>query len=194
MKVSLHASGICQFGFTEHYYNSLAAEGITRPDSRAWIRWRRPPTPDRGAALALSIFFPSDYLRGPALKGAPKKPIFVIESAPAGHAIEIGLFYSREDPEQVRAKLQRIGTPLTRSGLPNGDSIWLVARSMPFVLPKEIRQSEKWIRKIHPIGRDWGLEPGDRHSGLTGIFHNEPKDGQVLQLLEIGGITVSRRP
>jgi len=63
LKISLHTSGMSRLAFTETYRVSAIERGLIPPEEdRALVKWRRSPTPAIGAALAVSLLFPTDFL------------------------------------------------------------------------------------------------------------------------------------
>lgn len=130
-KISLHQSGIGRVGLTEKQFRALSADGLTQPSDRAMIKWRRPPTPDIGAAHVASIIFPTIFLKLPEPQGTEKKPLIIFEPAPLGKA-EVGFFYSREDAATLEPTLLQIGQPIVCTTLNNGETITVVVRQADF--------------------------------------------------------------
>jgi hypothetical protein len=191
MKVSLHASGICRVALTEGQIKLLAEQGLEAPVDRAFVKWKRRPTPEVGAAQVVSLIFPTAYFRLPAPVGTSKKPMLILGAQPDWSAVEIGFFYSREPASQLEPRLARIGNPMFRVTLESGDSISIVARDTKFdlaVLPN----TEMFKRAaMRPLTRHLP-EQGAEHANLTAAFFNKPTDGEVLQMVEVGGITLKR--
>jgi hypothetical protein len=190
-KISLHQSGICRVALTEKQFNALPGDGLTQPPDRALIKWKRPPTPDIGAAHVASIIFPTEFLKLPEPQGTPKKPLIVFGAAPPGKAVEIGFFYSREAPATLEPKLLQIGHPIVCTTLDNGEMITVVAREADFdraVLPSQDKLNKTPMnvlsKDVHAIK--------DELKNLTGMFWNNPGDVGSLMMIEVGGISLRR--
>ena len=190
-KISLHQSGICRVALTEKHFSALLSDGLTQPRDRALIKWKRPPTPDIGAAHVASIIFPTEFLKLPEPQGIPKKPLIIFGAAPPGKAVEIGFFYSREDPATLEPKLLQIGHPIVCTTLDNGEMITVVAREADFdraVLPSQDKldksSSNIHSKDVHAIK--------DELKNLTGMFWNDPGDVGSLMIIEVGGMSLRR--
>jgi hypothetical protein len=185
-KVTLHKSGFCRFALTETGADSVDPRALPAPNDRVFVRWKRPPAPAQGAHLAVSVCFPTDYLRMPPPKGSAKKPILIFEAAPPRKAVQCGFFFSREGASTLESKFLEIGKPIFSWDLPNGESVWLVATEADFdasVLP----EASSSLRALDPADL---LAPGTERKNLTAVFWNAPQDGDPLQMIEIGGVTV----
>jgi hypothetical protein len=192
-KISLHASGVCRLALTETQMKLLDAQDLEQPTDRAFVKWRRATTPASGAVHVASVLFPLDYLHLNAPQGTAKKPIFLFEASEPGHAVEFG-FFSRMPTAALEQKLVRIGKPLFRTDLDNGESVSMVVRLVEFdpnVLPTSDRLNKG--RRLLLDG-DALPEPGTEEHGLTAALWNKPKDRETLRIIEIGGITLARAP
>lgn len=189
-KISLHKSGICRIGLHEDAYNDLPKKGLKQPPDRAFTKWRRLPTPDQGAVHVLSLIFPTDFLRLQEPTYNRKKPVLIMEAAPAGSAVQVGFFYSKENGKPMEEKLLQVGHPLFYFALKNGETVWLVAKAIPF---------DSSSLPSGPLGMspDGVLDPaaipapGTEKKNLTAIFWNSPKDGDPFYIWEVGGGTIS---
>jgi hypothetical protein len=191
-KISLHRSGNCRVAIIDKKWEELGTKGMPRPDDRAITKWKRKPTPDTGAVHVASVLFPTDYLRNTESPMATaKRPLTVLTPAPAGGSIEVGFFYSREPVETLEGKLAKVGMPLFRVTLDNGESVSMVVRQTGFdkgFLPPP--------EKLKKLGGTVHVEipGGTEMSDLTAAAWNCPvEDGSgTLFVAEIGGVTLRR--
>lgn len=193
VKVSLHALGACQIAFDKEsgYWDRLVASGLAPTADRAITSWQRTPTPEMGMCHALSIFFPTDLmrLRRPHPRRKPGKKLFLLEPAPPGHAVEWGFFYSRQHPQEFLANLRSAGVPVGFVELPSGEYVTNVARHVPFdatVIPA----FAAWPNG-RPLTRQLPAS-GETLRGLSAFVCNEPKVGQVGQIVQITGLELRR--
>jgi hypothetical protein len=57
-------------------------------------------------------------------KKSPGRKRFALRMAPPGHAIEVGAYYSREEPSTIKASLINAGsTPIGYMSLPGGETV-----------------------------------------------------------------------
>jgi hypothetical protein len=190
-KISLHQSGICRVALTEEQFKMLPNDGLAQPSDRAIVKWKRQPTPKIGASHAASIIFPTEFLKLPEPRGTAKKPLIIFGAAPQGKAVEIGFFYSREDSTTLEPKFFNIGYPIVCTTLDNGETITVVARETNFdrsTLPCQDRLDKSsgiiLSKEVH--------ETQNKMENLMGMFWNNPKDGQPLMLVEVGGMSLRR--
>jgi hypothetical protein len=191
IKVSLHSSGCCRIARTKQHMKLLADQGLA-PPRREFVEWRRAATPESGAVHVVSVLFPLDYLHLDAPVGTPRRPLIVFGASQLGHAVEFGFFYSRTPEAEMAAKFSRIGKPLFRTSLNNGDSVSIVTRVVEFdssILPRPEVLNAAGLGEIN---HDALPEPGATESNLTATFWNSPKDGESLRLIEIGGVSIQR--
>ncbi len=188
-KISLHKSGICRFALTETAYNELPRKGLVQPQDRAFTKWKRQPTPDKGAVHVLSLIFPTDFLRLAEPPENPKKPVVIFEPPPAGSATQIGFFFSREG-DSMEEKFLAVGHPMFRFDLRNGEFVWLVVKPIAFdksLLPnRPLSLTRESL--LDPAAL---VEPGTQKKDLTAIFWNSPKEGDPFYVWEVGGATIS---
>jgi hypothetical protein len=190
MKISLHESGICRVALTEQRMKLLAVQGLQCPSDRAFIKWRRAPTPETGAALAVSLTFPTRYFRLPSPVGTPKTPTLILDTKPEWEAAEIGFFYTREPSSSLGSKLKQVGIPMFHVELEDGEAVSIVVRRGTFdpaVLPTPEMLNRAAMRKFT---RD--LEAAIDKPILTAALWSDPKDGEALHVTEIGGVTLKR--
>jgi hypothetical protein len=190
-KISLHASRKCRIALTEQRFKALPGEGLSQPTDRALMKWERAETPENGTHLAVSLLFPTDYLRAPEPVATLTKPLLIFEAASAGHAVEIGFFYSRASGETLDADFRRIGIPINTTKLDSGDYVTAAVRTRPFdpsVLPSQEQMDRS---QGHMLSKDVYTIETER-GGLTGIFWNAPAYGEPCMVVEIGGLAVRR--
>jgi hypothetical protein len=192
-KISLHSSGVCRLGLSKQHFAFAVERALISPgEDRAFVKWRRPPTPAIGAALVVVLIFPTAFLGSDAPTATAKKPLVIFEAAAQGKAVEIGFFYSHEPGITLEAKFLEIGKPLFRTELDNGETVWIVARQADFdptALPTTEKINSGAGRLLDP---DAFAEVGVERRGLTGAFWTSPRDGEALRVIEVGGITMRR--
>ena len=188
MKLSLHRDRNCQFGMVRRYAEKLAAGGLTamRP-----TRWMRPVTPQEGAFHAASVFFPTDFLRSTGEMQRSHKLKFSLPMAPAGQAIEVGFFYSREAPESLEDRfIARLATPILYMNLPSGEFVSAVARPVLFD-PKQIADLQTAGPKAQPL--DGAPAPGGRMENVHAILFDDHTDpARAFRIIEVNGLSVAR--
>ena len=190
MKISLHDDENCRLAFTKEGIAAMKGQGLDVPEDRAFVEWYRNPAPEDGAVHAVSLIFPTDYLRLPAPGASYRKPVLIIDAAPPGKAIEFGFFFSREPQATAMPKFLQIGMPLVRTTLDNGEVVWVVVREIEFDRA-DIPSEERWAGNVRFHDRAAFLEPGAVERDLTTTFWNSPNDGESLRVIEIGGVTAS---
>jgi hypothetical protein len=188
-KISLHKSGRCRLAITKEAERSVDPQALPAQGDRAFIKWNRPPAPAQGAHLAVLLCFPTDYLRSPAPDGSTRKPVLIFEAARPSKAIQLGFFFSCEDATTLEPKFLEIGKPIFHWGLPNGEAVWLVARESDFdatVVP----EASAWTRSMRVLDPAGVPAPGEELNNLNAVLWNTPREGDPLQIIEIGGLTL----
>jgi hypothetical protein len=110
-KISLHeGSRICRYAQTPE-----TAGGPRKPG----IRWKRSDPPPRGLNYALYLLFPTSYLRNLSQPWPPE--ISRISPAPDGSAAVVGVFFSRERPNEIVDRLGATGCLLSHAPTPSGE-------------------------------------------------------------------------
>ena len=180
LRLSLHKSLICRLAFTDKQMALLKEQGLNAPNDRALVKWLRSPAPVEGAIHVVSVIFPTDHLRLPAPEGT-STPILRFNAAPPGKAIEFSFFFSREAEATLKSsfsreaeatlksKLLRIGMPLVRTSLDNGETVSIVGREMEFdrtAIPSE----ERWARSLRFYDKAAFLDEGGELKNLTGVL------------------------
>jgi hypothetical protein len=122
-KISFHSSGICQYALLENFFAKVRNH-YGRKD-RTVLRWRRPPTPDRGPLLVAYFVFAAFETWEPFWE-IEDKPITLLAPPEHGWARVVNVVYSREDPDNHCG-----GTPpeevyIARFKLANGDFVTLI--------------------------------------------------------------------
>lgn len=188
LKLSVHRDGNCQYGTTSVYVRKAREQGSTEFPSL--VRWRRPATPESGATHVMSILFPTDFLRSADIP-PPSKFKLALQLAPSGRAVEVMLFYSKDDPAVPEAALRRRGIiAFGYMTLPCGEVAVLAARHVAFD-PKFVPDLESLSGKMRPLLGS--PRPGERFDDAHAILlHKKPSDGGVLHLAEINGLSVHR--
>jgi hypothetical protein len=166
-------------------------EGLGTPSLLKPARWKRPETPRVGVAQVAAILFPSDFLGGIIPPFKPGKKRIALPLAPPRHAIEVGVFFSREDPWIIRTEMDKAsGTFIGHMSLPGGESVAIAAREVSFE-PAAIPLASEWARTGHALSG--APEIGEARDNCSAVLmHYRPADGQVIVLAEINGITIKR--
>ncbi len=170
----------------------MKQQGLDVPGNRAFVEWYRKPAPENGAVHVVSLVFPTDYLRLPPPESTYKKPMLFVDAAPPGKAVEFGFFFSREPQVTAEPKFIQIGVPLVHASLDNGETVWVVARETEFdraIIPSE----DRWSRNLRVADKKAFLDEGVELRNLTSMFWNTPKDGEILWVMEMSGVTASVR-
>lgn len=155
------------------------------------VRWKRPETPSVGVAHVASIMFPTDFLGGtiPPFKSGRKR--IALPLAAPGQAIEIGVFYSLEDPSTIRTEINKAGgTFIGHMSLPGGENVAVVARETPFEA-QAIPAAAEWARTIRPLSGAPNSGDAIDNCGAV-LLRDRPADGQTVLLAEINGIRIKR--
>lgn len=193
LKISLHPpkgifpDHVGRIAMPREYVLQRPHLGLTL-ETRAHTQWKRPEPPSEGAHCSVIVTFPTKHLRGAEPAGKPRKPLLILESAPADGAVEVGFFHSRERKETLEPKLLQIGKPILRFDLSCGASVSLVARHAPFdpkFLPTEEAMKKvrsKWMGNSTPPN-------GTKLGNLIAHFWNDASDG-TLRIVEVGGVTL----
>jgi hypothetical protein len=154
-------------------------------------RWKRPETPSVGVAQVASIMFPTDFLEGsiPPFKSGRKR--IALPLGQPRHAIEIGIFYSREDPSTIRTEMNNAGGAfIGHMSLPGGENVVVAAREVPFETTA-IPLASEWERVGPALSGAPKVGESIDNCGAV-LLLDRPADGQVVTLAEINGITIER--
>lgn len=190
LKISLHASGICRVAFAEQHFALMEQQGLDIPDDRAFVKWRRAPLQNVGAILVVRLIFPVAFLRLNRPETTRTKPIFIFETGPSQKAIELGFFYSREQQDTLQHKF--IGIPIVTTHLDNGENVSIVISEIDFD-PSALPPPEQMNRcGMRLLSQSAFPEADTERRGLNAIFFNKPTDNEALQIVEIGGVSVTR--
>lgn len=186
LKISLHKNGRGYVGFHRPYFEKKIAEGINIP-SKTRFEWELPKPKEFGVVHAASILLPADYCRSSLSEDASKKTLALgIED---NCTAEIGVFLSYEGKETLEEKFKNIGNPIAMVTLDNLINVSIVVRSGPFdpaILPTPEQYSN---------GRMFLLQTASviEEHNLNAIMFNEPKDGEALQVVDIGGLSLVKK-
>lgn len=187
----MHASGAVRFALAEKYASRLATTEQVNPD-RALLKWRRPSTPERGAVHALTLAFPTDYLlaRRPATMGTETKPVIALPPAPAGQALEVGLFYSREEPASLEEKLASAGLPLGYNSLPSGEIVSIVLRNAPFTTDVTARLGARRLTLLNDELTKQAI--GQSLDDLSAFLLNDPNKDGFPKVTQVSGLRMTK--
>src|SRR4029078_1008679 len=103
---------------------------------------------------------------------------------------EIGVFLSHEGQETLAPKFVNLGKPIVMTTLDNQLKVPLVALSQPFdpsILPKSeiLAKSKNLLLQSEPVVEQ---------KNLNALLFTAPKDGEALQVLDVGGVALRRVP
>jgi hypothetical protein len=191
MKLSFHSDDESsrdgcnsQWGLNKVYKQREILSGT--PHLPPLMRWKRPETPSMGLAQVASILFPTDFLGGSIHPFKPGRKRLALPMAPPHHAIEIGVFYSREEALSIKALLvEARSTPIGYISLPGGENVAVAARQVPFD-SANIRPPSQGVR--HALSG--APKPGESIDACGVLLHHEPANGEIVTLGEINGITI----
>jgi hypothetical protein len=111
--------------------------------------------------------------------------------APPRHAIEIGVFYSFEDPSTIRTEMNNAGgTFIGDMSLPGGENVAVVAREISFEVAV-IPLASEWEQVGHALSGAPKVGQAIANCGAV-LLRDRPADGQIVVLAEINGITLKR--
>jgi hypothetical protein len=196
LKLSFHANDGCsrdgcnsQWGLPRDYAEEERQLGT--PKLPPLARWKRPETPPTGFAQVASIMFPTGFLCGTIPPFKPGQKRIALPLAPPGHAIEIGIFYSREDPSTVKAGLSSAGgKSIGYMSLPGGEHVIVAAREVPFEAA-----AIPLAHGLESVGHALSGAPkaGEVIDNCGAVLLlNRPADGEIVTLAEINGVTTKR--
>lgn len=178
-----------QWGLTRDYAEMERRLGT--PELLKPARWKRPETPSVGVAQVASIVFLTDFLGGtiPPFRSGRKR--IALPLAPPRHAIEIGVFYSFEDPLTIRTEMNNAGgTFIGHMSLPGGENVAVAAREISFEV-EAIPLASEWERVGHALSGAPMVGQAIDNCGAV-LLRYRPADGQVVVLAEINGIKIKR--
>lgn len=178
-----------QWGIVNTYARAERESGITNILSPK--RWKRPTTPSTGSVQVASILFPTDFLLGriPPFKTGRKRIAWPLASP--HHAIEIGVFYSFDDPLAIRTNLNNAGgTFIGYMNLPNRENVAIAAREVPFD-HAIVSGTLELGHTGHALSGAPAIGEVNKNSSAL-MFHHRPADGEMATLAEINGIRIKR--
>lgn len=192
VKVSLHADGCCHFGLTAEGERNLVQEG-RKPatSSRHWNKWGRPITPKTGATHVASVLLPHVGLWRPNENTFEnKKTTFQFPPPGEGRTVEVGVFYSRQSPDELESRLAQVATPLLCGHLDNGEYVHIIGRCDKFC-DQKIYDAIKKLNNSVLEHTHSSLYQG--RTGLSAVFFNDPNKEGVVRAIEVNRINVSSR-
>lgn len=186
VKVSIHGSGVCQFGLTSAY---AASQGIDST-KRLWERWTMPKS-SGGPSIPLRLLFPVASLRdGLPSRGTPGKPLYWAEPVAGADAVEFALVFldAPVASDDWPGRKAPGSTRIVSADLPDGRQFWLVAYPMNFT-PEDVAGLEEDKAKV----RGWTKPAVTDLAGVRGFFLADgPAGGRVL--IEFAGDEVWTHP
>ena len=197
--VSLHGderggerSRWCRVGYTDTYHKKHFGAETPRKD---FCRWQREQTPASGLLQVLSLRFPLEHIAGPAKRGTSKKPLITYEAHGAdGEMAELGIYFSKMAPSDSGVLLAQVGKPIGYFKLSSGEHVAVAVRLGKFAaltlpdgrplaagmrLPTQLLMSQDKDKLINA-------------ESLGMVVFNEPRDGELLVLMEVGDVLLSR--
>lgn len=186
-KVSLHDDGFGYVAFVKEFFEEFLAKEAEIP-SRTLHKWKLPVPPVDGAVQLAVVRLPADFCTHEVSADISKLKALVL-GIEKGSALEIGLFASVGSSEQIEKKFVKIGHPLFAVTLENNLTISIVVRSAPFN-PSVVPTSEG-LSKAKKTELKKFDEVKNRHN-LNMVAWNGPNDGEVLQVVDIGGVKIAR--
>jgi hypothetical protein len=188
-KVSLHANNHTGYlAFDRTFFYQQGAEGALIRPSRTVHEWRLPEPGNSGAIQAASIKLPADWMRAPEHEYVRQLKAVVFGIEPS-RALEIGVFLSKESQTSLEDKFVRIGMPLVHLSIDGWCDLSVVVRSADFdesILAKNARVNS---RQLIPFVK---IEAAETVPNLNMVLFNGPKDGEALQIVDVGGVSVTR--
>ncbi|MFT0879821.1 hypothetical protein VRZ08_24880 [Rhodopseudomonas sp. G2_2311] len=185
-KVSLHENGRGYIAYQKQYFLKKREEGISIP-AKTVFEWELPKPAALGAVHAASLLLPSDYFTGAGPSESARKKTLVFGVEP-GCAAEFGIFLSHENMQTLEPKFAKMGHPIVMVTLENKLNVSIVARSRTFnptVLPTaEMFAKSKSIQLQK--------EPTHEQKNLNAMIWNAPKDGEALQVIDVGGLEIRK--
>lgn len=184
IKYSFHKSGICRHAFTKEH-------GIPNTlTDRATIKWKKADTLPKGngqASRVAWLSFPTDYLSRDIDVG--KKKITWINAAPVGKSTFLEMCYTNEDKESILNAFQNNGRKLVSfTNLPNNEK---------FIINYYYHEWDN--NDLKSPATDGSTFPDllfsendPKDTGRPVRIHGgpSPKDGDSLQITELGGYRI----
>ena len=187
-------AGVEEYRFNKSGMCRSAQSGAERAPAalrdRAGFKWRRAATPPRGsgrAARVAWIAFPTDYLSRPSVEDDGE--ILWIDAAPAGGATYVEFAFAAEPEQGIRGVLDVMQdrTLVGSAALPKGETLVIFCYHADWE-NKDLRVPG------HGTVADVLFSANDPLASGRPLRHRlgpEPKDGEAVMLLEIGGASVT---
>ena len=134
LKVSLHASGVCQIALLEGFFTEQVEWRPDKPESRSILRWKRLPTAEDGGQVAASILFASHEFWREQLPIPASKPFTSLTPPPDMHGRIVNAIFCRENPIHAAEMGGWTDDLLFSTQLPNAEFFCLKQQLEP--LPK----------------------------------------------------------
>lgn len=186
-KYSFHPPNIGRHAFTKEY----AAKRPSR--SREAQQWRCAPTPPAGsgrAACLLVASFPTDYLSTRHLSS--RKPVIWLPAGPLGHTRLVRLILTHDDEAELWAECLNGGRSVVAfSHLSDGRAFALLTETTPYS-GRDFRMPAS-----HHETRDLVISSSDPQGTgrpITFTMHNDPGDGDAIEVLEFGAYWEAHNP
>jgi len=180
-KYSFHKSGICRSAFTKEHETP-----ITMRD-RAMFKWVRAETPPMNSGRASRvawIAFPTDYLS--RITESSEKEILWIPAASLGGATYLELCFTLDLENTILSAFQNNGRHLlSYIVLPSREAFFLIFYHADWE-NKDLR-SPSAKGSVFPNLLFSANDPKDTGRPIRIRFGPTPKDGDALQLQELGG-------
>jgi hypothetical protein len=187
LKISLHKNGVGYLAFEKAYHVALKEEAIELP--RTSVQWKLPDADGRAVQVA-AILLPAKFFSSPASSIETKKTV-VLGASDEG-AAEISLFYCRDYNDGIDAELRLYGQTMFVTHLDDGRSFVIVAREVsydPAIIPTTERTN---AAKSTLLDKNVLAGSQENYQNLNAMFWDEPKDGGVLRIVDIGGVKFQR--
>lgn len=104
-------------------------------------------------------------------------------------ALEIGIFLSKKPQASLEDKFARIGMPLVHVSIDGWCDVSVVVRSTDFDRSLLGKNGKLSSPDMIPFVK---IEIGETVPNLNVVLFNGPKDGEALQILEVGGVCLTR--
>jgi hypothetical protein len=180
-KVSLHANN--HRGYIAQ--SKSFKDGIVRP-RQGLLEWALPSPGLLGAVQAASIKLPANFMfdAEPPYVRQRKTLVFGIQPE---CALEVGIFLSNEGKDTLEEKFCRMGHPLFQVTISGWLNVSIVVRSVDFDASCLPNQEQMDAARYTPID-----DQLSETSNLGMICFNKPGDGETIQLIDIGGVSMRR--
>jgi hypothetical protein len=189
LKVSLHANNHTGYlAFDRKFFDRQSAEGAINRPTKTVHQWCLPSPGALGAIKVASIKLPADLMCETEHEYVRQLKAVVFGIAPSC-ALEIGIFLSKEPKASLEDKFVRIGMPLVHASIAGWCDVSVVVRSTDFDRSLLAKNEKLSSRDMIPFVK---IEVGETVPNLNVVLFNGPKDGEALQIIEVGGVSLTR--